>query len=89
VGRGRIREIELLQMPRFSFRVLYGQQLPAVGTVIGVELLQGNVGPGDVAVASISGERVELVVKSVALEGGRGAFDRTFSLLVSMQQGES
>lgn len=75
---------------RFSFRVLRSARLPALGKVImSVQLLDGAVVPGAKATTTgVAGTKVELWVRSVALEGGRPVADRTFTLEVDGFDGD-
>ncbi|GMU00774.1 hypothetical protein KH5H1_48940 [Corallococcus caeni] len=72
-------------MTTIMFRVLHVQRLPTLGlTIAAVEILSGVVEPGARAYGTVSGRPVEILVRSVALEGGRSHLDGTGTLQIEL-----
>lgn len=67
------------------FRVLHVKRLPALEvTIAAVDILSGVVEPGARAYGTIAGRPVEILVRSVALEGGRSHVDGTGTLQIEL-----
>ncbi|NPC74570.1 hypothetical protein HPP05_32945 [Corallococcus exiguus] len=76
-------------MTTILFRVLHVHPLPTLGvTIAAVDVLSGVVAPGARAYGSVAGKPVEMLVRSVALEGGRSRVDGTVTLQVELSGAE-
>ncbi|RKH27597.1 hypothetical protein D7V77_11180 [Corallococcus sp. CA041A] len=76
-------------MTTAMFRVLHVHRLTTLGvTIAAVDILSGVVVPGARAYAMVSGMPVEMVVRSVALEGGRSRMDGTVTLQIELSGAE-
>ncbi|MBZ4377082.1 hypothetical protein [Corallococcus sp. AS-1-6] len=70
-------------MTTAMFRVIHIHRLPTLGlTIAAVDILSGVVASGARACGVVSGRPVEMLVRSVALEGGRTQVDRTGTLQI-------
>ncbi|RKH09846.1 hypothetical protein D7V97_15430 [Corallococcus sp. CA053C] len=72
-------------MTTLMFRVLHVHRLPTPGlTLATADILSGVVAPGARAYGLVSGRPVEILVRSVALEGGRSQVDGTVTLQIEL-----